>query len=85
VKYLPFEKTPVALSPGEINDQVRTPAGYSVVKRLKKDESYVSNHLDSLTDDYCDAAYCRVREERAAALEVTDSAKADKIDVMSLN
>ncbi|MBQ7475271.1 MAG: peptidylprolyl isomerase [Clostridia bacterium] len=85
VMYREFEDAAFSLDVGEASGVVRTPAGYSVIKRYEKDESYMNNHIESLKKDYFASVFALRLEERAASLEITDSALLDRTDDLSLN
>ena len=84
VMYREFEDAAFALGVGEVSEVVKSPAGYSVIKRLEKDADYMKNHFDKLTEDYCEAQYSLACEERAGTLEVTDSSVFDQADILSV-
>ncbi len=85
VMYREFEDASFALGVGEVSEIVKSPAGYSVIKRLEKDADYMKNHFDKLTEDYLDAQYSLAREERAETLEIGYSSVFEKIDILTIN
>lgn len=85
VMYREFEDASFALPVDGISEVVKSPAGYSVIKRLEKDPEYMTTHFDRLAEDYYDAQYSLAREERAASLEITASELYDKTDILSVN
>ena len=85
VMYREFEDASFALGVGEVSEVVKSPAGYSVIKRLEKDADYMKNHFDKLTEDYLDAQYSLAREERAETLEIGYSSVFEKIDILTIN
>lgn len=70
VRYHAFEEAAFALEEGEISDIVKTPAGYSIILRLKKEDSYLSEHFAELKNDYYDAVFSLAIEARAEELTV---------------
>ena len=70
VRYEAFEEAAFALTIGEISDIVTTPAGYSIILRLEKEESYLNAHFAELKNDYYDALFSLAIEKRAADMTV---------------
>jgi len=70
VRYEAFEEAAFSLALGEISDIVTTPAGYSIILRMEKEESYLNSHFSELKSDYYDAVFSLAIEGRAAELEV---------------
>lgn len=63
-----FEKTAFSLEVGEISELCLTEAGWSILKRYEKEQSYLDGHFDDLADEYITGQYNIRLEEREAAL-----------------
>ncbi|MBR4206467.1 MAG: peptidylprolyl isomerase [Clostridia bacterium] len=63
-----FEEAAFALGVGEISGVVRTDAGWSILKCLEKEQSYIDRHFDTLAERYIRGQYDARLEEYAASL-----------------
>ena len=63
-----FEDAAFSLAVGETSGVIRTDAGWSILKRYEKEQSYLNEHFDDLTDEYITGQYNIRLEEREAAL-----------------
>ncbi len=84
VWYRTFEETAFSLAIGEISDIIETPAGYSILLRLEKDEAYLTKNFKSLCDDYYDSAFSLAIEKESARLTVQRTEDFDRLDPLSL-
>jgi len=72
VWYREFEETAFALEIGEVSDVIETAAGYSVLMRCEKEQSYLDKNFDDLAGDWRDAQFSLAIEEKAASMKVTE-------------
>lgn len=72
--YKEFEDTAFSLAVGEVSGIVKTPAGYSIIKRYEKDADYIAANFDSLAQTYFDSVYNIKLEEclSSIVIETTD-------------
>jgi len=68
-----FEDTAFSLGIGEISEVIETDAGYSVLLRCEKEESYISAHLAELGEDYRDAVFSLAIEKTASEMTVSET------------
>jgi len=79
-----FEEAAFSLEIGEVSGIVKTPAGYSIIKRYEKEESYIKDHWEQLTDIYYDGVFNLMLQERLPDLKVEKTELYDKYPVFNL-
>ena len=68
VRYREFEDAAFSLAVGEVSDVIRTPVGFSILLRCEKDSAYIDRNRTELCDDYRDACFSQLIENKAASL-----------------
>lgn len=68
VRYKEFEDAAFSLAVGEISPVIQTPAGYSILLRCEKDPAYIEANRATLCNDYRDACFSLLIEQKAASL-----------------
>ncbi|MBE6570352.1 MAG: hypothetical protein E7658_09085 [Ruminococcaceae bacterium] len=83
-RFVEFEEAAFGLAVGEYSPVVKTPAGYSIIKRYEKDAAYIDAHFDELCQEYFDGAYNVIMEEHAASLTMTVLPAMEKYSIFTM-
>ncbi|MBR5446706.1 MAG: peptidylprolyl isomerase [Clostridia bacterium] len=67
-RYEAFEEAAFSLQIGQFSDVVETPAGFSILMRYEKEQSYLDAHFDDLCQEYFDAAYNALLQEHLTTI-----------------
>lgn len=79
-----FEEAAFSLAIGETSGIVQTDAGYSIIKRYEKDDTYLKNHYDDLRTEYYSALYNIRLETHAAGLTIERLPVLDKYSIFTM-
>lgn len=82
--YENFEEAAFSLEIGGISDIIKTPAGYSILKRYEKEDAYISEHLDEMYVTYRDGKYSLALEAKEAAMHVEWNESKDKYTIFTM-
>lgn len=74
-----------ALEIGEVSDVIESEKGYSVFKRLEKDEAYIKKNYQDLCDTYTKAQYSLIVEKRYAELTLEKTEAYDEISIKDMS
>lgn len=85
VWYRNFEDTAFALQVGEVSDVIETEAGFSILLRCEKEDTYIQKNLSALCEDYRDACFSLKIEERAEKLTVTPNETFAKYTILTMD
>lgn len=80
-----FEEAAFALDVGEISEIVKTDAGYSIIKRYEKSDEYIDTHLKELANEYYEALYTALYEEKREEVTASVDELPKSIDIMTLD
>ncbi len=84
VWYKEFENAAFSLEIGEISDVVLSEAGYSIILRCEKEDTYLDAHLDFLGTDLRDAQLSLAIEAKAAEMTLTTNDTFASYDILTL-
>ena len=79
-----FEQAAFSLAVGETSGVVKTDAGWSIIRRYEKENSYLDAHFDNLADEYITGQYNLRLEEHQAALTVIPTDKMEDYTIFNL-
>lgn len=85
VWYHDFEDTAFALAVGEVSGVIETEAGYSILLRCEKEDAYIDENLATLCEDYRDACFSLLIEERAAGMTVTTNENFAQYTILTMD
>ena len=80
-----FEEAAFSIDVGEVSGIVKTDAGYSIIKRYEKEESYLKEHFDELAENYITSCYNLALEKREDELTVTDTKELQNYSIFNLS
>lgn len=79
-----FEEAAFSLAVGETSGIVRSDAGYSIIKRYEKDNTYLKEHYNDLRTEYYSALYNIRLETYAAGLTIERLPALDKYSIFTM-
>ncbi len=71
--YEAFEEAAFSLDVGEMSGIVETPAGFSIIRRYEKEEAYMTEHAEDMTDTYQSSVYNLRLEKALASVTVAET------------
>lgn len=84
VRYEAFEEAAFALEVGEYSGVIETDAGFSILKRYEKEESYLKNHFDDLCQEYFDSAYNALLQEHVKTITVEELPALERYTIFTM-
>ncbi len=78
------EEAVFALQIDEVSDVIESDKGFSVFKRLEKDDAYIKTHFDELSDKYTKAQYAIAVEEKSAELQMNKTEKGKALNIADI-
>lgn len=82
--YTDFEDAAFSLEIGEISGIIKTPAGYSILKRYEKEDAYIDSHLEDMYITYRDGRYNLALEAKKAEISVEWNENKDKYTIFTM-
>ncbi len=79
-----FENAAFELEVGEISEVVDSFVGYSVIKRLEKEETYLTENYEKLRESYLASQFNRILNERISELELKPTDFYKTLDILEL-
>lgn len=79
-----YEKAALELEIGEVSDVVETYAGFHIIKRLQKEEQYITEHFDELRIQYLTSAFYSMLEVEKEKLNVTKNSLYESFTVENM-
>jgi len=82
--HVEFEEAAYALDIGEISDVIKTDAGYSIIKRYSKEDTYIKKNYDNICEEYIIGQYNLILEDYISKLTVEYLDEINNYDPVSL-
>lgn len=82
--YTEFEDAAFSLEVGEISGIIKTPAGYSILKKYEKEDAYIDSHLENMYVTYRDGKYNLALEAKEAEISVEWNENKDKYTIFTM-
>lgn len=84
-RYEEFEDAAFSLEIGEVSEVVKTPAGYSIIKRYEKESGYLNENFDDLCDEYSEGKYNTILEAHKGNLTAEPTNEMKNYSIFNLD
>ncbi|MBE6618019.1 MAG: hypothetical protein E7627_08810 [Ruminococcaceae bacterium] len=84
-RYEEFEEAAFSLEVGEVSGIIKTPAGYSIIKRYEKDSDYITENFEDLCEEYKKGKYNLILEEHKATITVEPTDEMKNYSIFNLD